>query len=188
MSAIPNPSAHPVDEAKGQAPPNDFNYANDAGARCPFQAHIRKVNPRHTDAGERAHIMPRRGIPFTDIARKIHPSDVPGSEDLADFDANVRPNLPTGGVGLLFMAYNSNLANQFVFTQQSWANSVNFPSANTGIDPIIGQGAGTAAVQTWPGGWDDPSKPPKPLNFANFVTMRGGEYFFAPSLTFFKNL
>lgn len=176
-------------EAKGANPPNDFNYSNDAAAlRCPFHAHIRKVNPRNDVASERAHIMPRRGIPFTDVPRKVHPSDLPGSKDLADFDANVKPDLPTGGVGLLFMAYNSSLTKQFVFTQKSWANDKDFSNAGVGADPIIGQGAGTSVAQTWPVTWDDPATVTKTLNFANFVTMRGGEYFFAPSLTFFKNL
>ena len=176
------------DEAKGANPPNDFNYANDPGSRCPVHAHIRKVNPRNAAAPERAHIMPRRGIPFTDVSRDVHPSDLPGSENLADFDANVKPDLPKGGVGLLFMAYNSNLTNQFVFTQKSWANSAGFPSAGVGADPIIGQGADTSVAQTWPFKWDNAAGGTTPLNFANFVTMRGGEYFFAPSLTFFKNL
>ncbi len=176
------------DEAKGANPPNDFNYTNDPGSRCPLHGHIRKVNPRGTAATERAHIMPRRGIPFTDVARDVHPSDLPGSQDLPDFDANVKPDLPMGGVGLLFMAYNSNLTNQFVFTQQSWANNAGFPSAGVGADPIIGQGADTAVAQTWSLKWDDTGGGTKTLNFANFVTMRGGEYFFAPSLTFFKNL
>ena len=86
------------------------------------------------------------------------------------------------------MAYNSSLTNQFVFTQKSWANSKDFPSTGVGADPIIGQGADTSIAQTWPKSWDDPATATKSLNFANFVTMRGGEYFFAPSLTFFKNL
>ena len=176
------------DEAKGANPPNDFNYANDPGSRCPVHAHIRKVNPRNAAAPERAHIMPRRGIPFTDVPRAFHPSDLPGSEDLADFDANVKPDLPTGDVGLLFMAYNSNLTNQFVFTQKTWANNAGFPSAGVGADPIIGRGANTPVAQTWPLKWDDTGGGTKTLNFAKFVTMRGGEYFFAPSLTFFKNL
>ena len=180
-------------EAKGANPPNDFNYDNDSGSRCPVHAHIRKVNPRHADAGEREHIMPRRGIPFTDKLRAVHPSDLPGSKDLKDFTDHVESNLPPDGVGLLFMAYNSNLTNQFVFTQKSWANKKDFPKPGKtepipGADPIIGQGADTSVAQTWPFKWDDAAGGTTPLNFANFVTMRGGEYFFAPSLTFFKNL
>jgi Dyp-type peroxidase family len=176
-------------ETKSANPPNDFNYDNDTPAsRCPFHAHIRKVNPRHPVASERAHIMPRRGIPFTDVPRNVHPSDLPGSTDLGDFDTNVKPDLPPGGVGLLFMAYNSSLTNQFVFTQHTWADNKDFPNAGVGADPVIGQGPGTTVLQTWPSKWDDPAGGTQALNFSNFVTMRGGEYFFAPSLTFFKNL
>jgi Dyp-type peroxidase family len=177
-----------ADEAKHQDPPNDFNYDNDGGSRCPFHAHIRKVNPRHAQPAERAHIMPRRGIPFTDVPRMVQPDDLPGSKDLADFDANVAPLLPTGGVGLLFMAYNHSLTDQFVFTQQSWANNAGFPNAGVGIDPIIGQGAGAAVKQSWPLGWDNPAAGTVKQDFAGFVTTRGGEYFFAPSLSFFKGL
>src|SRR6185369_11191026 len=90
------------DEARDENPPNDFNYTGDAGSRCPFQAHIRKVNPRGSGPGgladERTHIMPRRGIPFEDVPRAVHPSDLPGSETVAGFDAEVGPKLPTGGV------------------------------------------------------------------------------------------
>ena len=176
-----------ADDAKGQVPPNDFNYSNDPGTRCPFHAHIRKVNPRHAAPFERSHIMPRRGIPFTETPRRVHPSDLPDAKSLADFDQTIAPLLPTGGVGLLFMAYNRSLADQFVFTQQTWANNQNFPNGNSGIDPIIGQGPGAAVAQSWPDGWDQP-KPPVAFGFSGFVTMRGGEYFFAPSLTFLKNL
>ena len=66
--------------------------------------------------------------------------------------------------------------------------AVAFPSAGVGVDPIIGQGVGKSVAQTWPLNWDDVGGGTQTLNFANFVTMRGGEYFFAPSLTFFKNL
>ena len=177
-----------ADDSKGQVPPNDFNYGNDPGSRCPFHAHIRKVNPRHADPFERSHIMPRRGIPFTETPRRVPPSDVPDAKSLADFDQTIAPLLPTGGVGLLFMAYNRSLTDQFLFTQQLWANNQDFPAPNTGIDPIIGQGPGAAVAQTWPGGWDDTTKPAVAFGFSGFVTMRGGEYFFAPSLTFLKNL
>jgi Dyp-type peroxidase family len=181
------------DEATNQDPPNDFNYSGDSGSRCPFQAHIRKVNPRGSSPGgladERTHVMPRRGIPYEDKTRAVHPSDLPGSDSVADFDANVGPKLPTGNVGLLFMAYNSSLTKQFVFTQSSWANAGGFPAPNTGIDPIIGQGFGAGTpVSKWHDQWDDPSGATHAFDFHGFVTMRGGEYFFAPSLSFLKGL
>jgi Dyp-type peroxidase family len=181
------------DEAKKKNPPNDFNYNADPGARCPFHAHIRKANPRGTGgfesaANERKHLMVRRGIPYEDVPRLVHPSDLPSSETLADFDAKVGPLLPTGDVGLLFMAYNHELALQFEFTQKSWVNNPAFPAggAPPKLDPIIGQGP--VGAQHWLKKWDDPAVGAAALSFQGFVKMRGGEYFFAPSLNFLRSL
>lgn len=180
------------DEARGENPRNDFNYAGDAGARCPFQAHIRKVNPRGSmpggGASERSRIMPRRGIPYEDKMRALHPSDLPGSTSVADFNKNVAADLPTDKVGLLFMAYNASLAAQFVFTQQSWANAPTFPINKAGVDPVIGQNGTPGSGPAWGKNWDDPTGPTQNFDFQGFVTMRGGEYFFAPSLNFLKSL
>lgn len=179
------------DEASGLNPPNDFDYTGDAGSRCPFQAHIRKVNPRGgtgSAPAERSHIMPRRGIPYEETLRSVHPSDLPDAETLAEFKRDVAPLLPKKGVGLLFMAYNASLSRQFVFTQQSWADNANFQEPNTGIDPVIGQGTMAGPGPQWSKDWDDPTSATQAFDFHGFVTMRGGEYFFAPSLTFFKTL
>lgn len=181
--------------AQGLAPINDFNYTGDPGSRCPFHAHIRKVNPRGTGgaepvAQERLHIMPRRGIPFEDVKRAIHPDELPESSSLAEFLANVAPKLPVNGVGLLFMAYNAVLGQQFKFTQQTWANNPNFPIPGThGIDPVIGQGTNAPGAQVMPKEWDNPAASTNAgCPFAGFVTMKGGEYFFSPSLSFLKSL
>ena len=181
------------DDAQPIAPPNDFNYDADPGLRCPFHGHIRKTNPRgsgkaQVPAAEKTHLMIRRGQTFEDVPRLVHPEDIPGSESVADFDANAGPLLPTGGVGLLFMAYNQNLADQFEFTQKNWANNPNFPIAPVapGIDPVMGQGP--AGTHDWPKVWDDAALGTVPLAFQGFVHMRGGEYFFAPSLNFLKAL
>lgn len=154
---------------------NDFNYDNDpSGLRCPFAGHIRKSNPR--EFGTKDHLMARRGIPFG--LRTDDPND--GRID----------NKPSGGVGLLFMAYQSDLANQFEFTQNAWVDNPNFNSAGAqpvGIDPVIGQGAKADMKQRYPSTWG--ALPlSEPQAFGGFVKMRGGEYFFAPSLSFFKHL
>jgi deferrochelatase/peroxidase EfeB len=96
--------------------------------------------------------------------------------------------LPTGDVGLLFMAYNHNLAQQFEFTQKTWANNPAFPLAGPPpkLDPIIGQGP--VAAQHWSKEWDNAAAPTVALSFQGFVKMRGGEYFFAPSLNFLRSL
>lgn len=163
--------------------PNDFDYSSDPlGLRCPFAGHIRKTNPRSDTDDSKTHLMARRGIPY-------------GTRNGVN-DENVLVNdkdMPTGDVGLLFMAYQSSLENQFEFTQQMWANNVDFarpsaPGSTTGVDPIIGQPHGPSG-QHWPaiygisesdGRTDD--------DFSGFVKMRGGEYFFAPSISFVKGL
>lgn len=151
--------------------PNNFNYVSDPqGLKCPIHGHVRKVNPREASDEQRSHLMPRRGIPFGDPDRDL--------EDEAKF--------PTHGVGLLFMAYNQSLERQFEVTQRFWANSFDFPDGTgAGPDPIIGQGAHPDA--TWRPGFGDAGGEIA-FGFQNFVTMKGGEYFFAPSRGFLKGL
>ena len=164
--------------------PNNFDFKNDQGGnKCPFHAHIRKANPRGESTAlgatleqERAHIMARRGIPYG--TRNAELNDEGKIIELKD--------KPVGGVGLLFMAYQSDFENQFEFTQKSWANNPNFVKLNTGIDPVIGQGAGASTPQQQPINWNSETK--KPIDFHGFVTMKGGEYFFAPCISFFRNL
>lgn len=185
------------DVASGGTPPNDFSYSGDPGLRCPFHAHIRKANPRGSggagsEAQERSHMMPRRGIPFEDMRRPTHPEELPEAANLAEFRERVAPLLPRSGVGLLFMAYNAEIARQFMFTQRSWANNPRFPQQPPGvhgIDPVIGQGDNNPGEQRLPRRWDDPSAGTTAnVAFSGFVKMRGGEYFFSPSLTFLRTL
>jgi Dyp-type peroxidase family len=162
---------------------NDFTYASDqAGAKCPFHAHIRKVNPRGSGgfedpADERKHLMARRGQTYGDR--------------FDDLSAGLPPtSRPTGDVGLLFMAFNADIGQQFDFTQGTWANNPNFPAvpsggAEPGIDQIIGHGPRpeiTGAVE-WGG-----AEVKATDAVAEAVDMRGGEYFFMPSLAFLRSL
>ncbi len=158
---------------------NNFGFDNDPNAlKCPFGSHIRKTNPRGDTArqfgvplsSERDHIMARRGITYG--KRK---------QTGGQFQ-----DAPTSRVGLLFMAYQSDLQNQFEFTQGSWANNEGFLLAGTGTDPLIGQGG--ISAQEHPAGWNDAAAPKDSSLFANFVSMKGGEYFFSPSLAFFAQL
>ena len=184
--------------AKGEVPVNNFDYMGDASAsRCPFHAHIRKVNPRgdidrmprstvdpkdpvvNADDGRRP-IMARRGITYGALR--------PHNKDFTEFsDAGHEPEKD---VGLIFMAYMASIVNQFEFTQASWANNPNFATkifkqANEfsipGTDPTIAQGDRAEEVYNWP-------DTDKKLGFANFVTLKGGEYLFAPSLSFLRGV
>ncbi len=183
------------------AAPNDFTYkgSDEDGSKCPFHAHIRKVNPRGTggfqdEEGERTHIMARRGIPYEDVKRAVHPNDLPEAESFDEFIKEVQPLLPEGDLGLLFMAYNSDIANQFVFSQATWANNNAFPNRpadndNSGIDPIIGQGDRFPQDQKIPNEWNDIGQGENNnVDFGGFVKMKGGEYFFSPSIPFLTQL
>jgi len=174
---------------------NNFTYDGDTeGRKCPFHAHIRKTNPRGSGgaqppADERLHLMARRGQTYGQR------TDVP-------FDGSVPPSgRPTGGVGLLFMAFNSQihfdfaagdfLGAQFDFTQAIWADNRQFPAVlpagapDPGLDPVIGQGP--RPPQTYPTNWGGlPDRQVAAVPQA--VRMRGGEYFFMPSLAFLRNL
>jgi hypothetical protein len=180
---------------------NNFTYeADQVGAKCPFHAHIRKTNPRGDiarqfgipeEVAERPRRITRRGITYGE--RNRHPDAFQALEDL-----------PTEGVGLLFMCFQSSIANQFAFMQNAWVNNETFLLDGTGIDPIIGQaplpgtGAPAPIEQTWPVQWGpqpDPNNPgslkhpdTEPFFFGGFVTLKGGEFFFAPSMPFLKVL
>ncbi|KAA9165718.1 Dyp-type peroxidase [Amycolatopsis acidicola] len=155
---------------------NDFTYDNDKlGRKCPFHAHIRKTNPRGSGGAEppereRLHLMARRGQTY---GRRL---DDPGT----DLPPILRP---TSGVGLLFMAFNSNLGNQFEFTQRLWANDTGFPitpdGSRPGRDPLIGQ----CTAPEWGRNGVTAADP-----VSRMVTLKGGEYFFMPSLAFLRAL
>lgn len=150
---------------------NDFTYASDPdGLKCPMYAHVRKVNPRVT--AERPHLMARRGQTY-------------GERDLEAEQENRKP-LPQADVGLLFMAFNADIAEQFEYTQHTFANLADPGSGPTsGADPIIGQGSReqTASPTTWGRSELTPTDP-----IAEAVTMKGGEYFFMPSRAFLRSL
>lgn len=118
--------------------------------------------------------MARRGITYG--RRGLHPND-----PQIRFD-----DMPTGDVGLLFMAYQSNIEDQFEFTQQTWVNNADFVANGTGIDPVIGQGHAPNG-QKWPDRWGTSLKA-EPFDFSRWVTLRGGEYFFAPSIPFLHSV
>jgi Dyp-type peroxidase family len=154
---------------------NDFTYASDDhGLKCPHYAHIRKVNPRSTRAVDRGRLMARRGQTYGVRVDDINDEDLPAS------------SRPTNGVGLLFIALNADVGRQFEYTQKNLANLGGSPAAPTGgVDPIIGQGARAKASS--PTRWGGTQvKRTDPI--AQAVTMKGGEYFFMPSLAFLRSL
>jgi Dyp-type peroxidase family len=172
---------------------NDFVYkssdpaksADPDGWKCPAHAHIRKVNPRGTTPhtsfeDERRRRITRRGIPYG--------KPMPDICDAVATDPN-----PAADRGLLFMCYQANIEKQFEFIQRTWVDNPNFPDSvlnplqdKTGDDPLIGQNGNKP--QRWPKEWGNPAAGRQKFNFEAAVTLKGGEYFFAPSKPFLASL
>jgi Dyp-type peroxidase family len=165
-----------LDKENGVPVVNNFNYnADSEGSKCPFHAHIRKSNPRGSSPGgldfDKSVQMARRGITYG-----IRLQD-PDSKEFID--------KPNDGVGLLFMSYQASIENQFQFMQTQWVNSESFPKENIGIDPVIGQGG--KIPQTWLPSYGSTDKPKTSL-FKGFVKLKGGEYYYTPSIGGLKSL
>lgn len=153
---------------------NDFNYRGDRDAlKCPFHAHIRKANqrgdtPLTSEESERSRRILRRGVTYGERAK-----------DLSDE--------PDKGVGLLFMCYQADISHQFEFLQRVWFDNPRFPEilSETGDCPLIGQDGD--APQKWRAGWGEDTDQSR-INFGDWIRLKGGEYFFAPSVGFLQSI
>lgn len=171
----------------GAAHLNNWDYAGDpAGARCPFHAHARKLNDRgeslRTGSGfgdERFRRISRRGFTYAE-----HGAD-------AVLDGLVDPpdgaELPDAGVGTMFLAFGATIAEQFEHLQTRFSNNPDYFSAHSGADALIGQRGEHDEAARWPREWGNGSTAER-LPFGSFVTLRGGEYLYAPSLAFLRAL
>jgi Dyp-type peroxidase family len=165
VQAAIKPAAH-EDMASPEERENDFAYGIDdpQGLACPFGAHIRRGNPRDSmqpgDEAEQVitnrHRLLRRGRTYA------RPSGQGGNAEK----------------GVLFVSLCGDLERQFEFVQQTWVDSPSFHGLAGEPDPVIGTTPPDAAR-----GFTIPTAagPIKLKNMQNFVTMRGGGYFFLPS-------
>lgn len=153
-------------DRKGIAHPFPGSPHDRLGKSCPLFSHIRKVNPRDLgpdQGGSGVTLksqMLRRGIPYG--------PDWTGTADGEDR-------------GLLFLAYQTSIENQFHRLMTLWVNNPSAPHGQ-GIDPVIGAPQGGRVLTrmpadnrnynaTLPGRW---------------VTATGAGYFFAPGIQALK--
>ncbi len=143
---------------------NDFLYENDDpyGEKCPLSAHIRRSNPRDIgDANDvKRHRILRRSIAYGG------------------------PILPEGSLGddeergMLFIAANSRIDLQFEVIQSLWLNRGEFQGqAGLGRCPVTGANNGASDDFFLEAGCGAPV-----ANIPRFVTTKGGDYFFVPSI------
>lgn len=144
---------------------NDFLYYDDdpKGFKCPSGSHIRRMNPRdafkHEAVQVNRHRLLRRGMSYGPML----------PEGVLEDDGVDR--------GIVFIFVGADLERQFEFVQSEWINQGTFIGAPNEKDPLCGpnDGAGMFTI------------PKQPIRqrlqgLPQFVTNRGGEYFFLPGL------
>ncbi|KAF8671407.1 hypothetical protein RHS04_08362 [Rhizoctonia solani] len=164
---------------------NNFLFKPDDQARCPFSAHIRKLNPR-VDYTNSENYEKKFDFDQSNIIR----AGIAYGPEVKPEESNEHKTRHSRG--LAFVAYQNDIVQGSQFQQTMWANNPDFPptkhnSSNFnvwGLDPLIGQ--------------NDQSKPSEArvttdnmgheLNVRRFIIPRGGGYFFVPPLKTLKQL
>jgi len=146
---------------------NDFNYSGDPrGRQAPFGCHIRRMNPRDTKLTRltdvNLHRLIRRGTTYGPPYDK---------NALSDADDQV-PH------GAYFLFISAKAMDTIEFLQQEWINDGNFIGIGSERDPIIARQEDGASFTI-------PRYPVRRLvhGIETFNVLRGGEYFFMPSIS-----
>jgi deferrochelatase/peroxidase EfeB len=183
---------------------NQFTYNDDTqGRKCPISAHVRRSNPRTGDmtpgktgwltrffkilgfcnkrpdddlvASSRFHRLLRRG-------RSYGPVLTPDEAVKADAQIAER--------GLQFMCLVANISRQFEFVQNAWVINSKFAGLQLEQDPLLGNRHALYSGDST----DHFNRPDssgltqKTCALPQFITVRGGGYFFMPGLRAIKYL
>jgi len=143
----------------------DFAYGDDPeGLKCPVASHMRRTNTRDGLTGKSSALNNRRRI-----LRRGIPYGMTTPDDTAEH-------------GIIFLAMCTSLSRQFEFVQQQWINYGLDSDAGNDTCPLVGNRAGDAkfVIPVDPRGGDAPFIC---SDIPLFVEMRGGDYFFLPSMT-----
>lgn len=164
------------------------------GARCPFGSHVRRANPRDVVRPSK----PSQSLRMSDAHRILRRASVWGEPlfdleilaDLEDRDA-LAPlaALADDGRerGVHFFSVNASIRSQFEFVQQAWCNNPRFNGLTENKDPLIGdhgRPGDAESFMTIPG----TGVRQRTAAMPRFVTVKGGGYFFLPSLTALRYL
>jgi deferrochelatase/peroxidase EfeB len=167
---------------------NNFYYHDRDydGYKTPRGSHIRRANPRDTNGTNPAsalktsdsHLLIRRGMSYG--SPLVSPDEMPPQNLVEDHQDR----------GLIFLAINADISRQFEFVHQSWLNNTKFDRLYSDKDPVVGD----HCDDTEPDGkqYDfnihrDPVRR-RVRDIPRFVTVKGGGYFFMPSISTLKLL
>lgn len=195
---------------------NDFTFdADPDGIECPISSHIRRSNPRTGDfppgvkgwldrlikslgfkrqseyedliASTRFHRLLRRGRTYGPSSGEVSEN----SSDNGSVDSSVHINTEqSSATGLQFICLAGNIIRQFEFVQSAWLSSSAFAGSREQRDPLLGHRcprlSGTKTdsfMQASEHGVQD-----KTQSLPDFVTVRGGGYFFMPGISAIRYL
>lgn len=177
---------------------NHFSYAADPhGEHCPLGAHVRRANPRSGDlpdgtTGRIARLLRMLGFKrssfrddliastrFHRLLRRGRAYGTPLPPEQA-----LLPGSADEERGLQFICLGANLSRQFEFVQNAWIQGAKFAGLTAETDPLLGNREplqdGLAADHF---SWPEPGRPARRIDdMPQFVTVRGGAYFFLPGL------
>lgn len=161
---------------------DNFAYRDsDAGAlKCPVSSHIRRSNPRDSMEGTskksvevaNKHRILRRGRSYGEpVVTSMNPEEILNA---ANFE---------GERGLHFICFNADIGRQFEFIQNTWVNNPKFGELYDERDPITGnhqhpesdKTTGTFTVK-------QEGIRKRYSGIPEFVSVKGGAYFFMPGI------
>ena len=177
---------------------NQFTFdADPQGVACPFGAHVRRANPRNADYPGRptgiARLASALGLganAFRDdlmSSVRFHRILRRGREygpGLSPTEARRPAPVDDPERGLHFICVNANISRQFEFLQNAWMVNTKFSGLSGESDPLVGTrdaipGCPITSGFTRP---NDGRPPTQVSGLPQFVTVRGGAYFFLPGL------
>jgi deferrochelatase/peroxidase EfeB len=189
---------HPIPGIDPDEPKNNFTYDDDPiGVRCPVGAHVRRANPRVADlpAGTHGFVQGLQRLlgfgakrPEDDLISSVrfHRLLRRGREHGPELtpDAAVTAEPDNVQRGLRFICLNANITRQFEFVQQAWAMGTKFAGLTDQSDPVLGnrtpvEGSLTTSAFLIP---QEAGLARCVQGLPQFVSVRGGGYFFLPSL------
>ncbi|MDA0180478.1 Dyp-type peroxidase [Solirubrobacter phytolaccae] len=150
---------------------NDFGYADDPdGLKCPLGAHVRRANPREAPGFFDGRLTNRHRI-----VRRGRAYGKPLAPGATEDDGVDR--------GLVFVCFQADIWRQFETIQALWIDDGDPFGLGRDKDFLVGEPHGTEGKMTIQG------HPPHFLKpQPRFVTLRGGEYLFQPSMTALRTL